>query len=452
MRHHWLMREEENRQRYDSLCLSMKLFDVVIDHSGFGSEVGRDTVLEQLSPLLESLDVAAGVSPDAERHARVVDRLIGGLLNESQRGESFIVEYTDFDADGTARKRALSFKLLKEVHGYAGEIALQLTSEAINLFLNALDLDIESEQIANEAVVQFQLERGNFDKARAGAESARGRSLQYEQKIHRVIEQTKRDIHQVNWREEVHQTLLDANEHVDARLRIEADILRSARDRLASLADDDKHRGALGIVIRLIEDCRSRHLGLNKRLMSARGEFIEQQSRQCFHHEVQRAPINLRDELLAPLLLLTASEVTKVTDSIGHAFIGPMPPQLIALSDLVDWELQPKRILTPGESPIEEVEALDTNVEAPRFDDDVWKGCDKIVADLTGITRLSVLLRDLEAEGCPAAVQDAFTLRILEHFDPEDDSDTRMNIQIADVDGLWASRCSGDDLFIDALL
>jgi hypothetical protein len=450
LRHNWSLRDEEC-QRYDPLCLSMKLFDVVIDQSGFGNEVVRDTIQEQLTPLLEAIDAAAGVLPDAERHRRVVDRLIGGLLNDSQRGESFSIEYSDFDAKGIACRRNLSFKLLKEVHGYSGDIALQLSSEAINLFLNALDLDIESEQIANEAVVQFQLERGNFDKARAGAEAARGRSLQYEQKIQRVIEQTKRDIRQVDWRQDVHQMLLEANEHVELRLQHEEGILRSARGKLTSLADDDENRLSLVAVVRLIDDCRSRHLRLNKRLMCARGEFIEQQARQCFIYQPRMEPINLRDEVLAPLLSVAGSQASELVNGVAHAFIGPMMPRLLTLRDLVAWQLQPKRILTPGEAPLEEVEAVETNVEAQRFDDEVWDGCDKVIADLAGLTKLSTILDQLELEGCPAAVQDAVTLRLLENFDHEDElGGAPLSIEVAEVDGLRTARCAGDDLLIEA--
>ena len=431
----------------------MKLFDVVIDHSGFGDEVVRDTVQDHLAALLESIDAAAEIAPEPERHRRVVDRLIGDLLNDSQRGESFSIEYSDFDRDGVASRRTLSFKLLKEVHGYSGEIALQLSSEAINLFLNALDLDIESEQIANEAVVQFQLERGHFDKARAGAEAARGRSLQYEQKIQRVIEQTKRDIRQVDWRHEVHQTLIEANEHVELRLQHEEGILRSARDKLTSLADDDENRPSLSAVVRLIDDCRSRHLRLNKRLMSARGEFLEQQTRQCFIDQLHVEVINLRDEVLAPLLSAAGSQVSKLTNGVAHALIGPVTPGMLSLRDLVIWQLQPKRVQTPGEAPLEEVEAVETNVEAQRFDDEVWGGCEKVIADLVGMTKLSAVLDHLELEGCPAAVQDAVTLRLLEHFDPEEDLDAAgLRIEVAEVDGLKAARCAGDDLLIEAPL
>lgn len=165
MRQSWLARADTDG-RYDPMCLAMKLLDLVIDQSGFGNEVMRQTVADALFPLLASLDEAAQVTPDADRSQGTVDRLIDGLLNEVDRGRSFAIEYSEFDEAGRASR--------KEVHGYSGEIALQLSSEAINLFLNALDLDIESEQIANDAVVQYQLERGKYDKARASAENARG--------------------------------------------------------------------------------------------------------------------------------------------------------------------------------------------------------------------------------------------------------------------------------------
>ena len=54
MRQSWSGRDDEDL-RYDPMCLTMKLFDVVIDQSGFGNEVVRETVADALFPLLESL-------------------------------------------------------------------------------------------------------------------------------------------------------------------------------------------------------------------------------------------------------------------------------------------------------------------------------------------------------------------------------------------------------------
>lgn len=448
MRHVWLSRDEDG-QKYDPLCLCMKLFEVVIDQSGFGNDVVRESVARELVPLLRSIDLSAGMAADEERYQRIVDRLVANLLNESNRGESFSVEYTDFELDGRSSRRSFAFKLLKEVHGYSGEIALELSSEAINLFLNALDLDIESEQIANEAVVQFQLERGNFDKARSGAETARARSLQYEQKLHRVLEQAKRDIRRVNWRDEMHATLLEANEHVDLRLRIEEDIIRSAREKLDSIADDDENRPSLADVVRLMNDCVSRHLRLSKRLMTARGEFIEQQSRQCFVDVAIADRVDMREALLMPLLALPLARVVEVTESVGHTLVGPKPSRVLKLRELVEWQLQPKREQSSGEAPLEDMELVETNAEVIQLDDRVMADCEKVFNELDTTVRLSELLGRLEDDGCPSAVQDAVTLRILERFDPEDEDATApIGVELSERAALNGVRCSGDDLLV----
>lgn len=449
MRQHWAMRDDHDSQ-YDPMCLSMKLFDVVIDQSGFGNEVVRQTIADALFPLLESLDIAAQTAPDEQRHQRVVDRLLDGLLNETHHGQSFNIDYSEFDESGGASRKTLAFKLLKEVHGYSGEVVLQLSSEAINFFLNALDLDIESEQIANEAVVQYQLDRGKYDKARASAENARGQSLRYQEKIERIIEQTKRDIQQVKWREEVHGILVEALEHVRQRLKTEDSIIRSATEKLDAMDEADEKRQSVSGIVHLMKDCRYRHLNLNKLLMSARGEFLEQQSRQCFLDVSVFEVVNLRDDVLGTLLLQPSQQVLTFAESSGHALLGPSAPQILSLAELVRWQLQPRRPQNLGEVPTEEIDLFDTNADLHRFDEDVLRDAGKVFAELNRPIRLSELLTNLDGDGCPVAVQDAVILEVLDYFDPEDERDAApFDVQIAAAHGLTHGRCYGDDLWIE---
>lgn len=451
MRQRWGLRDDQDA-RYDPLCLSMKLFDVVIDQSGFGNEVVRQTVADALVPLLAALDQSAEQPADARRHQRVVDRLLDGLLNESDHGQAFQLDYCEFDDAGRPSRKTFAFKLLKEVHGYSGEIALQLSSEAINLFLNALDLDIESEQIANEAVVQYQLERGKYDKARASADNARGQSLRYEEKIQRIIEQTKRDIRQVKWRDEVHGILVDALEHVRQRLKIEDGIIRSATDKLDAMDESDEKRPLVGGIVQLMKDCRYRHLNLNKLLMSARGEFLEQQSRQCFIDVSANEVINLRDDVLGQLLLLGSDRVLTLAHDCGHTLLGPAAPALLNLNDLVRWQLQPRRAYSPGESAVEDLELRDTDCDRQRFDQEVLADAAKVFATLDHPLRLSELLASLQADGCPVAMQDAVTLEAFENFDPEEESGLLpFHVRRAEANGLHTVRCHGDDLWIEPL-
>ena len=222
------------------------------------------------------------------------------------------------------------------------------------MFLNALDLDIESEQIANEAVVQYQLERGKFDKARSSAENARGQSLRYEEKINRIIEQTKRDIRQVRWRDEVHGILVDGVQHVQQRLKIEDGIIRSATDKLNAISEGDDKCEVIRDIIRLMKECRHRHLNLNKVLMSARGEFLEQQSRQCFVDVSLFDVVNLRDDVLGQLLLFGREQLLPLCEQIAPQLVGPTAPQLLSLADLLTWQLQPRRAHVSGESALDE--------------------------------------------------------------------------------------------------
>jgi tetratricopeptide (TPR) repeat protein len=452
MRQNWSSREG-GEVGYDPLCLSMKLFEVVIDQSGFGNEVVRQTVTDALCPLLAALDRAANVTPDTERYRSVVERLLNGLMNEAHRGHSFTVDYSEFDESGHAHRRTFAFRLLKEVHGYSGEIALQLSSEAINLFLNALDLDIESEQIATEAVVEYQLARGKYDKARASAENARGQSLRYEEKIQRIIAQTKRDIRQVKWREEVHEILVESLEHIGLRLKAEEGIIRFATEKLDTLEDVPEKREAVASVVRLIKECRFRHLSLNKLLMSARGEFLEQQARQCFHDLSVLEVINLRDDVLSFLLGFRSDRVCAYAQETTHTLLGPRVPTVLSLTDLIRWQLQPKRPVNQGEVPAEQVELEETHADLHRFDEDVLRDSGKVFAELEGRIRLSTLIGRLDDDGCPLAVQDAVILQVLDYFDPDDERDVSLlRVDLAVANGLATGRCHGDDLWIEPIV
>jgi len=433
---------------YDPLCLSLRVFDVVIDQSGFGNEVVRQTIADSLLPLLASVDTVAGTPTNRSRHERVLDRLLNGLMNEANHGQSFQLEYCDVDETGRPKRKMCVFKLLKEVHGYSGEIVLQLSSEAINLFLQALDLDIESEQIANEAVVEYQLARGKYDKARASAENARGQSLRYEEKIESLIEQTKRDIRQVKWRDEVHGILVDALQHVQQRLKIEDGIIRSAVDKMDAMDESDDKRSVVGAIVQLMKDCRYRHLNLNRMLMSARSEFLDQQARQCFVDVQAEEVINLRDDVLTRLLGLRVDDF--LTLGNVHTWLAPAAPSVLSLKDLVRWQLQPRRAYTPGETSMEALELCETDCDQQRFDDEVLRNAAKAFVGLDQRSTLSHLLATLEADGCPCAVQDAVTLEVLEMFDPDEEADN-LTIDVSRTVGLkfTTSRCEGDDLWIE---
>jgi hypothetical protein len=104
----------------------MKVFDAIIDQSGFGSEVTDETVLEATKPLLKAWDEASGNPAGPEVHSEVITRILAELKNERERQQPFEVPYQAFDDSGTPQQHVLRFKLLMEQFGYGGGIVLEV--------------------------------------------------------------------------------------------------------------------------------------------------------------------------------------------------------------------------------------------------------------------------------------------------------------------------------------
>ena len=193
-------RRDPELRHYDSLSLAMKVFDLVVDSAGLDREVNRERVEQALGPLLDQMDAASGLAPDPSRHEAIVDRVLGGLRNDLDRRRPFEEVYTGFEEDLSAVRRKLEFRLLVDYFHPSGSTVLRLSNEAINLYLNALELDIEDAQAAAEAVVMSQLARGRFDEAVQTARNARWQSLRFAEKVTAIIRETRRDVSRVDWR------------------------------------------------------------------------------------------------------------------------------------------------------------------------------------------------------------------------------------------------------------
>jgi hypothetical protein len=441
------LRAEELRH-YDTLSLSVKICDLIVENMGLDTEIDRGNLPTMLSPLLTSADRAAGVEPSELRHRIVVEQVLGSLSNESERRRPFEVVYQDFDEIGDAVSRKLEFRLLWDYLLPSGGTALRLTNEAINLYLRAWDLDIEDAQAAAEAVVLSQLSRGKLDEAVQSARNARLQSLRYWDKIFRVIRDTRRDVHRVDWNEETPRLLDEALAHVKARTGVEASILNTARDRLNVLEVNDQGARAVAEVCRLIEDCRQRHFDLHGQLMDARNVFLDEQERQAFQPRTSALLPSLTDDVLVALLKLSHTEATKVLNDAAAPLVGPVAPQLLSLATLLPWMLQPRRATTADEAPIETGELVPFGNELLRYPEDIRERGDAMLQDIEAPTRLSTLLAAVsDWDGAPE-LQEYLVLSTLRYFAPEKDDFGDLVVSKKHDANLIADRFVGDELVL----
>ena len=424
-------RRDPELRHYDALALAMKVMDLIVDSAGLDREVDRDVVEQALGPLLAAMDAAAGLVPERGRHAAMVDRVLAGLRNDGERRRPFEVHYTDLDAEGRAVRRRLEFRLVMDHLHPAGGTVLRLSNEALNLYLNALDLDIEDAQAAAEAVVESQLARGRLDDAAQAARNARWQSLRYADKVTAILRDTRRDVESVDWRHDVPRLLADALGHIDLRLAVERNILATAEERLTVMAPGEPGARALVEVAGLISDCRLRHLDLHERLMRARNIFLDEQARQTFAWSIPTAWPNLLVEVLEPLLRVDQRAASRHLDQLFPGFFGAAAPAAPSLAELVTWCLRPRRDLVRTD-----IAALAPDLAVPgpesldgvHFDADALRQVEHALATVVRPTPLASLL-DLVAQGGSRAALELMTLVALQHFAPEEGAELALSVR-----------------------
>jgi hypothetical protein len=437
---------------YDPRVLSLAAIDAVIARMGFATELTYESALGIVAELAA---IAAPDRPEDE-HVKVASFVLDGLLNNRDQNDSqaFSVPYSDY-SDGHTR-RELRFFLLVEKARADGQVVLEATTDAVNVFRGGLDIRVEDAQMAIEYVLQAQLARGDLDEAEVTAQQNQRLSYEMGAKIRALLDATRSDVSRVDWRGEVLAELERARKHVGQRIAVEGQIL-------AHLAAGDEAREAEVKekslrVAALLEACLHEHRSLHQRLMGASGVFLSEQQRQELRFRGHGLGLfSCTEHLVGPVLEAS----TPVAEAVGTAFVtqvgGPIPPRVPRLSDLIPMLLRQR-----GAGPVDE--ASDAEPDFSEFDDDVEAYDPSIVEAATlmveptlrGPVRLSALLD--AARTWDPAVEELVRLSVLWAFAPEYD-DEELAGAVVDVldpsviamrtgDVLVTKGWTGDDLLV----
>lgn len=438
-------------QHYDALALALKVMDLIVDTSGTEHEMDRGQIAHHLGPLLNQMDAAKGVEPNATRHGAMVSYVLGKLRNESAGGQFYTEEYIDL-SDGRADRRIVSIKLVEEWFSPDGRDVLRLSHQALNLFLNALNFDVEDAQAAAEALVRSQLARGRYQQATESARQARLQSIRYQRKIEDVLRQTKRDISRIDWRSEMPHLLIEARVHLDERQRVEREILELAQMRRDGSNLNSTDLQQIDTVFRLIENCRRRHVALHQPLMNARPTFLAEQERQALTPRVSLAGISLRDDILLPLLRMERTNADNLIASLDGVLLGVTSPSMLSWTDLMFWHFRPPRNESEG-TWVEERDLAILDEEYAHYPDPIRaRALVYLEPASLGESLLSTLLDQAQTAGEDPAVLELIALGTLRAFAPDQSTYTKHNESAlcSHPTGLLLDKAGfhGDDLLL----
>lgn len=426
----------------DLRALALRALDIVIERMGLGTGATFDELREDLHPLIHAS--APGLS--AEDAAAVAEAIVLALLNENTRRQAFAEPYLQVTAEGTSRKE-LQFHLLREREIADGTTVIVATVEAINLYAGMLDYPVEDAQIADEAVLQAQVQRGRIHDAVQTARRARLRSIELEQKILGLLETVRRDIGQVDWLGQVIGLLDDARTHVGERLAVEREIRRAVETRLDVVSDESARK--LVELRDTLDECIERHTRLHQRLIEANRTYLEEQERQAFRPRAAERLPDLEGDVLVNAMALQTGAVAAMADALLARLQAPRPPPMLRLVTLVDRLLAPRRHEQddPVENPDPDLEVLPDPPSHFSPEDEAHVA--RLLAEVPWPTTFSALLTLARDRGLREPAIHLLALHVLRAFDPRAEAPGGLTVSDAGRP-LRTEGFAGQDLHLDS--
>jgi hypothetical protein len=376
---------------YQMAELALHAIDLVTIAMDFDAGAEPTQVLRDLTARVAA---QAPERSDAEQ-TRVASWVVENLLNVGSADRGFRTVYGLSGPEGYDR-RTFDFKLLEETRGADGELYLRASNEAVNVLVGALEVDLEAAHIAADVRLDILIKRGRLSEARAAAQNARYRTIQYGEMLRRRLEATSRNVRNVDWVEAMPAFLDEALAHIEDRSRAENAILVNLTD-VRDTADTTARKAQAAHLVAVVEDCLRRHDQLQAGLQAAGGRFRAEQDRQTFTPGPARAALDLHAQLLGPVLTRPVAEA----DAALMRFFGPAAglnmPSALRLVDLFEGLITPpvERDLL-GDVVAEPDVELDE--EPVRFPDASYAHLDALLdLDPAAPQRLSGLLADARA-------------------------------------------------------
>jgi hypothetical protein len=440
----------EDLAAFDLRAAALRVLDAAIENMGLGSGASRVAIIGAMEPILRRSEPNA----TAERVRSVGSRIIDAMLNDREQRSEFEEPYLDLQQQGLSWL-AFKFRLIREEELADGSIVIRATTQGINLYLGMLEFDVQSAQIASEAVLHEQIRRGRIEKAVATAQQARYRSIQFEEQIRETLRAVQRDVSQVDWAREVLPILAEARDHIQERLAAEGELIEivSARMDEASAADAPH----LVRLLDTIRDCQQRHLRLNEQLIPANATFLDEQARQGFRTLIHAPLANAESEILKPALSISAGALNRRVDSILWPLHAPSPPVPLDLAQLIQRLLAPRRETADVEYDLGKPDLEDVSIPVEPFEEADFAAVDALLASSVSVqgVRLSWLLEKSRENRLSRSVEDCLVLTVMRGYDLGGDrfeldrGHSRAMIRSdATGDLLHDSRYYGDELLV----
>jgi hypothetical protein len=328
---------KEEYQAYDLIAIALNVFDLVIENMGVGSGITREQVVERIAPVIRAADEVSGKTSALDFYDDLINYVIDKLLNRSSH-ESIEIHYKDYSLQ---RPVDLShrFWLLSEKMIVGSGIVLYASAEAINIFLQLLEVDLENQQKAMLFLIDKQMENRNFSQAIETAIANKHISIAYREDILAKIRQTRRDIELVDWTKDAPLTLEKALDHLSNCIQQETARKDRGREQLNQIlpSDYDKEEvRQLRELVKVLEETIAMHGVLQGDIMDTRDIYRNEQTRQVFKPLPKMEGMNLEADVFDKVMHGSVVKAEAVLDRVLTMLEGIKTPKILNLNPIID--------------------------------------------------------------------------------------------------------------------
>jgi hypothetical protein len=319
---------------------------------------------------------------DTQEHLQVASRIIDRLVGASEVTRPYVDH-----ASVPPVTREFSFRLVYEQLSASGIVHLRVSEEAINVLVDALDMDIADAQEAQESWMRRLIERGMLDQASAAAKQSRLRSIQFLERVQSIVRDTAADIAAHDWDGRVGEFLDRCLSHVDDRLQAERELRDLVAERREGITEG-RSRIAANEFLRILADCHDRHAELHTFLISARTRFRAAQDAAFARAPGARVRYDLDADVVRVVLAARVGQAAAWAEDVLLRFVAP--PKIVTPSFAVVLD---EACAAPSERPPEEPEdqPLFLEPEDPWWAT-VWDAAAGVLEEVTHPVTLTELL------------------------------------------------------------
>nr|MDO8112531.1 hypothetical protein [Candidatus Sigynarchaeota archaeon] len=318
-------------EHYDPMAFALRIVETIIDHTQIIKSskiegITRDFLFSQLKPYFDKVDAETGKDVPVRHREAFIDRILSKLTTKD--GRRFEMTFSDLEKPPHCKQKQPFSLVVRD------DKEIKLDYRLINIFTRIHDVKIEHEQIANDAILRKQIEKGQLNEALETARANYTLTKMTVAEIIEIINETRRKYISESWLTTNKNKLREAMDNIDRIItysKFQLNLLVMQRDKLVTADYNAFH--LIKKIETTIDEAMALALPLQGKIREARKTFFDEQLRQAFMRKVVDMP-SFESDVFPWIMTADLQDTGFMFDMMIPFFSQNNMPKILTLDNL----------------------------------------------------------------------------------------------------------------------